>query len=272
MLKKIKSALLGLIWPYQKKASIRRGPLKGYKFIVSENSGWSPIIGRWEPEAQRLFTKIIKPGNIVYDLGANNGIHSLLFSKLTGKSGRVFCFEPLESNCREIEENAKLNGADNIQIVQAAVSDHPGETVFHLGLHDKQGSLVGIGRESGTDIKVNLITLDDFISKGNPSPDFLKIDIEGAESMALQGFSGLVQTILPIFFIELHTPDQDRAVGAFFLKNGYKLFRVNNAAKNDELNVDGLEPIKDLTKPYPHPDGIWGTILAIHPSKIKGVL
>jgi len=270
MLIKAKHKILGTFWPLGKKTSILRGPLKGYQFIMSENSGWSPIIGRWEPELQSLFTKTIKEGSVVYDLGANNGIHSLLFSKLAGKKGKVFSFEPLPDNCKEVETNAALNGIKNIQVVPAAVSSQSGETTFHLGLHNKQGSLVGIGRESGTDIKVSIITLDQFIEKGNPAPDFLKIDIEGAEGMALLGFEKNIDRVQPVFVIELHTPEQDAMVGAFFLKHHYNVYRITEKVGYcEELSLNGVERIKDLSKPYPQPDGIWGTILAVHPDKIS---
>lgn len=269
MLSKLKKNMLSLVWPPKSKATILRGPLKGLRFFVSENSGWSPIVGRWEPESQQLFREIIKSGWVVYDLGANNGIHSLLFSVLVGKTGRVFSFEPLETNCKEIEQNASLNNITNISIVQAAVSDKSGETVFHLGLHDKQGSLVGIGRESGVDIRVRLIKLDEFIESGNPAPDFLKIDIEGAESLALAGFSKQVGLKRPVFFIELHTPEQDEKVGAFMVKNNYVAFRQKDGHFCSELNISGLERINDLTKPFPDPNGIWGTILAVPLDRIQ---
>jgi FkbM family methyltransferase len=266
---KLKQRLLSTFWPLGEKANILFGPLKGNKFIISDNSGWSPIFGRWEPESQELFSTIIKKGQIIYDLGANNGIHSLLFSHLTGARGQVFSFEPLPDNCMEIERNIKLNDIKNIQIVSAAVSNFSGETVFHLGIHDKQGSLVGIGRESGRDIKVNLITMDDFINQGNPTPDFLKIDIEGAESLALEGFDRHIDSILPALFIELHTPEQDKKVGEFLQRHGYIAFRQKKGNYSEELGIVGLERILDLSKPYPYPTGIWGTILAIFPSKIK---
>ncbi len=271
MLTKAKQKILSVIWPLGSKTQIVRGPLKGYKFAISANSGWSPIVGRWEPELQSLFPQIIKKGSVVYDLGANNGIHSLLFSKLTGEHGKVFSFEPLPANCKEIEVNIALNHIKNIQVVQVALSSQSGETVFHLGLHDKQGSLVGIGRESGNDIKVRIVTLDEFIEAGNPAPDFLKIDIEGAEGMALHGFENKIDLIKPTFIIELHTPEQDAIVGAFFLKHHYNLYRLKQGADSAELSLKGLEWIKDLTKPYPHPDGVWGTILAVHPDKLKSL-
>ena len=102
---------------------------------------------------------------MVYDLGANNGLHSLLFANLVGSNGRVFSFEPLKSNCDEIKENLSLNNIGNVEIVNAAVGDSNGETTFYLGQHDKQGSVVGIGLQTGKEEKVKIITLDSFIDR-----------------------------------------------------------------------------------------------------------
>jgi FkbM family methyltransferase len=269
MLNYLKTKLLGIVWPSGSTAKIVRGPLKGKYFLISKNSGWSPIVGRWEPESQQLFMRIIQPGWIIYDLGANNGIHTLLFSQLGGK---VYAFEPLPANCNEIRKNAELNNSDNIAIQQAAVGNYSGESVFHLGLHDKQGSLIGIGLESGTDIKVRVVTLDEFIEQGNPHPDFIKIDIEGAESMALQGFTRQIGVKRPHLYIELHNPDQDKKVGAFLLAQGYKAYRLTDNTQLSELGIAGLQYIADLTKTHPHADGIWGQILAIHPSRVEELI
>jgi FkbM family methyltransferase len=271
MFNNLKKKALSMIWPAGSKAKIVRGPLKGRYFIISENSGWSPIVGRWEPESQQLFLKIIQPGWVVYDLGANNGIHSLLFSQLVGDTGKVYSFEPLADNCREIRDNATLNNIKNIDIKQVAVSNQSGETIFHLGLHDKQGSLVGIGLESGNDIQVTMITLDEFVTAGNSFPDFLKIDIEGAESMALQGFSQQIAIKHPHLFIELHTPEQDKKVGSFLLEQGYVAYRLTDNTNLNDLGITGLERIKDLKKVHPHPEGIWGTVLAVHHSRILSI-
>lgn len=268
MLTALKKTILRFIWPYGSRAKILRGPLKGFKFVVSDNSGWSPIVGRWEPESQQLFQRIIPKGAVVYDLGANNGIHSLLFSRLTSSEGVVYSFEPLKTNCKEIEINAALNNATNIRIVNAAVSDQSGSMNFHLGLHDKQGSIIGIGVESGRDIVVNTVTLDDFISKGNPPPLFIKIDIEGAESTALAGFERSFDSIKPILFIELHTPTQDKKVGEFLMRHGYEAFRLQAGKFEATLQLNNLERIEDLSLPFPHSKGISGTILAMHPSTI----
>lgn len=259
----IKQGIQRTIWPSGTVARIFSGHLKGYKFIVSENSGWSPIFGRWEPESHRLFASMIKPGQTVFDLGANNGIHSLLFSKLVGNGGKVFAFEPLPENIAEIEKNCSVNGISNITVVPAAVSDRDGDATFYLGQVNKQGSLVGIGKQTGKEVAVKLTTLKTFIEREKVKPDFLKIDIEGAESSALRGFGDMIGNIKPVFFIELHTPEQDEKVGKILQRYNYKAYRLVEKPVQSDLSIPYLEKIKDLNRIYPDPDGIWGTILAI---------
>lgn len=263
VLTNIRQAVQRTIWPYGTTAKIFKGHLKGYKFVVSENSGWSPILGRWEPESHRLFASMIKPGQTVFDLGANNGIHSLLFSKLVGSTGKVFAFEPLPENIAEIENNKLLNNISNIKVIPAAVGERDGDTTFYLGEVNKQGSIVGIGKQTGKEVKVKLLTLKTFIESEKVKPDFIKIDIEGAESGALAGFGNLMAQIKPVFFIELHTPEQDEKVGKLLRQHQYEAYRLTEKQVENDLAIPYVEKIKNLELIYPHPDGIWGTILAL---------
>src|SRR5438034_6125991 len=77
--------------------TIRLGPLRGCRYVVGEHSGWAPITGHWECGAQAVYCRFVNAGDIVYDLGANTGLHSLLFSRLVGHRGLVFAFEPVRS-------------------------------------------------------------------------------------------------------------------------------------------------------------------------------
>ncbi|HZG24359.1 MAG TPA: FkbM family methyltransferase [Chitinophagaceae bacterium] len=265
----VKQSIQRAIWPYGSVTKILRGHLKGYKFFISENSGWSPILGRWEPESHEIFVRMIKPGQTVFDLGANNGIHSMLFSRLVGDTGKVFAFEPLPSNITELEKNKSLNKITNIKVVAAAVGDKDGHATFYLGNLDKQGSIVGIGSQSGREVEVKLTTLKTFIETENVKPDFLKIDIEGAESDALKGMGDLISAIRPAFFIELHTPEQDKKVGEILQKFNYKVYRLTEKPAENDLNIPFLERVKNLNAIHPDPEGIWGTILALPGSDTK---
>jgi len=266
----LKKNIQNLIWPLGGTALIRRGYLKGYKFQVSENSGWSPILGSWEPECQAVFANIIFEGSTIFDLGANNGIHSLLFSKLVGTRGQVIAFEPLAENVREVEKNCELNNINNIRVIKNAIGKENGKLSFFFGHHNKQGSLIqDANTQNKVKITVEVITLDSFIEKNRIIPDFIKIDIEGAESDALVGFSENIQKIQPIMFIELHNPEQDKKVGEFLQLHHYLAFRINKEVKRSNFRIPYIEQVTDLNQTYPNPNGMWGTILAIHETKLN---
>lgn len=257
----IKNILLNLFYPKGKTAIILFGFLKGKKLFISNNSGWGPIFGRYEKASQDIFSQIIKPHMIVYDIGANNGLHSMMFSFL---SNRVYAFEPLEENCREMEINFTINKIKNISIIKAAVSDVNDNTVFHVHSHNKQGSLFGAAGKK--DILVETITLDSFNFKNKLNPDFIKIDVEGAEYNVLNGFKETIKINYPILYMELHSDELQGKVMQFLLEHGYLGYRLNslNPEKN-ALNIKGIRQIRDLSKPYDKADGEWLNILAVHP-------
>lgn len=273
LLNLIKVLLKNTVFKPGRVATIIRGPLKGCRYVINEDSGWAPIYGGWEPAAQVVYRQFIRPGNIVYDLGANTGIHSLLFSRLVGTSGKVYAFEPIAKNIREIESVKSLNGAANIRVIGQAVSNFNGSAKFKIGRHNKQGSLVGIGCETDEEVQVSVTTLDKLIADGLEPPDFVKIDVEGAEHAALEGLSGSLNTAHPVFAIDLHTPEQDQRVGQFFKQRGYRVYRLNDETAQRMTNqTQALAEIHRLDLSWPDPQGIWGTIIAVHPaSKVAAV-
>jgi Methyltransferase FkbM domain len=103
-------------------------------------------------------------------------------------------------------------------------------------------------------------TLDEFIDGGAPPPNFVKIDIEGSEGPALCGFSTTIDNSRPIFSIDLHSPEQDEAVGRFLSQRGYALYRYPSQQRNA---IEQLTLVKDPNHGWPNPDGVWGTILAM---------
>jgi FkbM family methyltransferase len=256
-----KQRIQNVVFPLGSIQKIRRGYLKGYKIRLTQNSLWSPLIGGWEPAMQKIMVNVVKDNSVVYDLGANNGLHGLLMARLVGSKGRVFNFEPLPENIEEIDENFKLNNIHNYTNVQAAVSDKKEMLEFQLHEHAKQGHIATHTDKNIPSIQVPAISLDDFIESGNPAPDFIKIDIEGAEGAALKGFSTHIRDSYPDMIIELHNPEQDRQIGEFLKANGYTAFRFDPFKKLQLIQV------RDYTRQYPHPAGVWGTLFCVGPGK-----
>ena len=263
-----KSLIMKIFFSKGRAMKIRRGHLKGYKYIVKAETGFSTILGNLEKQSQELYINSIFKDFIVFDLGANFGIHSMLYSKLVGENGMVYAFEPLPGNIEDLKTHFQLNQIKNIKIVEDAIADKKGTVEFKVAKHASQGSLIDFGSQTGELVHVSVNTLDDFCVSNNVYPDFLKIDIEGAEGMALKGYSEAVKKTYPFFAIELHTPECDKAAGEFFGTHGYEVFRLNEIKaqrmrKHDKL----LEKVKHLDRTWPHLDGMWGVIWAVHPSR-----
>ncbi|MBL0174098.1 MAG: FkbM family methyltransferase [Ignavibacteria bacterium] len=248
---------------------IKAGRLRGLRVFIDPSSpGLAVLFGRWEPYHQALYEGIVRQGDVVYDIGANTGIHSLLFSTLVGQHGKVFSFEPLSQNIHHLEMIQSGNDISNIVIMPMALADRTGTARFKLGVHNTQGSLVGIGADSGAEIEVPLSTLDAERAKGMPAAAVMKMDIEGAEGVALAGGAAMIDADLPIVVVELHTPEQDRAIADFFHPRPYRLYRLgDDGARTYSDQRELLRPIQNTRSTWPDPLGVWGTVVAVPHSR-----
>ncbi len=163
------------------------GPLRGFRWIAGSapHGSW---LGTYESHVQRLFCERVKPGDIVFDIGANVGFFTLLASKLAGPNGHVYAFEPLPRNLSYIEQHIRLNDLANVTVKPIAIAATSGTARFGDGENDSQTRLSEKGEH-----QVTTASLDDLIASGvAPLPAFIKMDIEGAESDALRGALALL--------------------------------------------------------------------------------
>jgi FkbM family methyltransferase len=152
--------------------------------------------------------QLVKPGTIYFDVGAHVGFYTLLASSLVQESGHVFAFEPLPRNISYLETHLEINAIENVTVIESAVSDHAGEARFD-GASDKyahargffsKGQLSDVGS-----ILVPVVSLDELVLHGKlPMPDYLKIDVEGAELAVLNGARQLLTTGRPTIFLATH--------------------------------------------------------------------
>jgi FkbM family methyltransferase len=204
--------------PQQAAMPILQGRLKGKRWIAGSHTHgcW---LGSYEKDKQRLFEAEVKPGSIVYDIGANAGFYTLLASELVGAHGRVFAFEPLPRNIRFLNEHLRLNQVINVDVIEAAVSDRSGETLFD----DSAGSAMGHLTEQGK-LKVRIVKIDDLVAAGEVTPpDCLKIDVEGAEAQVLSGAQSTLKNFHPKIFLATHGPEVHRACCSLLRSLNYQL-------------------------------------------------
>ncbi len=231
------------------------------------------ILGLWELSNFEILSKVFVNGGflkgemVVCDVGANLGIYSLWFSKLLRGRGIIYAFEPSPEIAGRLRENISLNDAGNVEMVELACSDKSGTTEFFLGGHHHISSLHADWAAAGVSVSprkviVRSSTLDDFSFGGTSrkGPDFIKMDIEGGGTLALKGCSRCVQEKRPIFLMESHTPDKDRAICDLIGEHDYQAYRVEDHSW-----------VKNLTKTFPDKQGVWGVLL-LCPSEARGKL
>ncbi|MCK9323917.1 MAG: FkbM family methyltransferase [Bacteroidales bacterium] len=178
---------------------IKQGPLEKYRFIAA--SGLSFIRGTYEQPTVAFLEQHVKNSSCCYDIGGHVGYLSLVLSKLVGKDGTVYVFEPRPININYINRHIKLNKILNIKLLGIGISDFTGESTFY----DKGGTGTGkISDKGSLTIRVN--SLDKLHEdKAIAPPDLIKMDIEGEEFKALCGSRELLKTYKPILVISTHS-------------------------------------------------------------------
>jgi FkbM family methyltransferase len=204
---KIIPQLIRLLYPHGSVRSVLRGPLKGARFEVTPGMGATYAWG-WEVMNQRFLSQRVRPGSVIYDVGANRGQMALYFSRLAGPLGQVFSFEPVPRNFSLLERNLKLNDAGNVRAfcLALAADDRPKQFCYDEAHHTMgtfADQIVKLENWEET-IEVKCDTLDQFIARGNPVPDLLKIDVEGAGAEVLAGAVNLLRTRRPAIYMEVH--------------------------------------------------------------------
>jgi len=211
---------------------IRTGELQGWRWIAgsSTNGCW---LGTYERHMQRLFREHIRPGATVFDAGANAGFFTLLASKLAGDSGRVYAFEPLPRNLDFLERHIRLNERANVHVEALAVAATSGEAHFRIAQHASMGGL-----SEGGDLRVVTASLDDLIASGRVArPDFIKMDIEGAESDALRGAKELLAGGPLTVALSTHGWQQHETCWATLADAGFKLDLLKDGAADGDYLI-----------------------------------
>lgn len=203
---------------------ILAGPLRGTSFA----GGLAHRLGIYEIELQRHLARVVAAGSTVLDVGAHLGFVSLLAARLVGERGLVVAFEPLPANAAlliaNIEANAFARGV--VRVVQKAVGDHDGPVVFA----DTAGSSPRAARVSSNrpGLELPMTRLDEIELPLQKA--VLKIDVEGAAGPALVGGMRLIERARPPAVIEIHDPEEERAVRTVLGELGYLLTRLPTRA------------------------------------------
>jgi FkbM family methyltransferase len=161
----------------------------------------------------QLMKENVAEGNTVLDIGANIGIYSILLSRLVGKTGKVYAFEPDPITVEYLKKNIRLNKCENVIIVPVALSSQNGKITLLKpeGSGDAFNYISHTNRGNTSEAFIDSLKLDDYVDQtGIKKIDFVKIDVEGAELLSFTGAKNVLEKFTPKIIMECYEPYLNR--------------------------------------------------------------
>jgi FkbM family methyltransferase len=182
-----------------------QGLLAGYRMKVDWSRFRSFIYGTWEPEVIQAIREVVPEGSFAMDIGAHIGFYTLVLSKLVGSAGKVTSFEPMPETFKILAENVAMNDCRHVKVINKALLERPGRVMAHPPDSQPLPGGVSLVADFGTQaVSVEATTLDEFMRAEKGRVDFIKMDVEGAENLVLEGGRHTIEAQHPAMLIEVH--------------------------------------------------------------------
>ncbi len=183
--------------------------------LSSAGSGFAS--GRRARTQMRVLRTLIRPGDVVWDVGAHHGYVTLLAARRVGPAGRVHSFEPDTRNARILRRHLRWNRVHNAKVHPVALGAEDGTARFG---GDSTSKTLALGQGTG---RVTVRTGRSLFGAGEADPpSFIKIDVEGAEAQVLQGALDLVATD-GLIVVAVHSARADRDCTDLLMEHGFEL-------------------------------------------------
>lgn len=215
------------------------------------------LYGEYGQLELNLLGQLIKPGNVVVDVGANIGAQTLFFAKRVGVKGSVLAFEAQRMMFMQLAANMALNSVTNVFPFQMAVGDRTSSINFDIPDYGHEGDFGAVTKAfEGKGEKVRQITLDGFNLAGC---DVLVVDVFGMEPNVLAGAVKTIQAFRPRIYVDAFVDVSRKRTVALLDDLNYDIywhrpdmFNPNNFGKSQE-NIFGDEQAqKFLALPKGH--------------------
>ncbi|MFK7995691.1 MAG: FkbM family methyltransferase [Granulosicoccus sp.] len=196
-----------------------------------------------ESELLEHMRPAMQPGDVLYDVGANIGLISILMAKHeSGASAQIMCFEPEPRNFSQLANNISLNQLnERLSCHQIALGAAEGEIALHVrGTAGEGRHSIATDKGATDSIQVKLTTMSQFAKVCGKPPTVVKIDVEGAEGQVLAGMEQLMEAHPPRdIFMEIHPKGDGDAmpdgelIHSWLAKRGYAMM-WNNTRRSGE--------------------------------------
>lgn len=200
--------------------------------------------GESSEEELKLLQQICQEGDVVIDIGANIGTHTLAFANFVGPTGRVYSFEPQPIIFQNLCANVAVNSLTHVYCHCMALGDENGYVRIPEINYNQDGNYGGVSVDQFREgHKVPLTSLDELMELNRLK--LIKIDVEGMESLVLRGARQLIQKFQPALYVENDRVEKSKELIELLWSMNYelywhipKLFNPNNFCEDKE-NIFG---------------------------------
>lgn len=197
------------------------------KFIANKNDMYvgKALIkyGEFSYLEMDAFKKICDPGDVVVEVGANIGSHTVGLAKIVGNEGRVLAIEAQPTIFQNLCGNISINSLTNVDCLNIAVSNRNGSIKIPFYDYSKKGNFGGISMgHSDTGSEVEMKKLDDVFSYNRLK--LLKVDVEGMEKEVLEGAVNVIRDFKPILYVENDRVKESKELIEYIFHLGYQLW------------------------------------------------
>jgi len=205
-------------------------PLDGFMIQARPSDGVGRVSCYFRDAADELFAFMkgyLKPGMTFVDVGANIGSHTIHGARLVAPTGKVFAFEADPETFELLENNVTLNRVENARLYSHCVADQEGTVTFNISANSARNSLL----RKGTSQRTLLASTLDRLLPPETQVNLLKIDVEGADYLVLDGARRIFETRPPsIVVIEVSSCKEE--IKDFLLSYRYRIckFEGNKTA------------------------------------------
>ncbi|HUT09874.1 MAG TPA: FkbM family methyltransferase [Thermoguttaceae bacterium] len=238
--------------PYVGQTRLR---LPDSKEVVLESDGNDPVatmvfwggMQGFEASALRLFLELVKSSEVIFDVGANTGIYTLI-AGIANPRSKVYAFEPVPRVCGYFERNVEINRLTNVELHRAALTNYDGEIELYVPpktLPSSASTLKGFVANTEA-LRVEARTIDSFVAQHEiPRVDLLKIDTEATEHLVLEGGRKTIERDKPAIICEVLPGRTESQLHAVMDGLGFKYFWISGEGLVEKQKIVGDPTYKE---------------------------
>ncbi len=209
--------------------------MQHYGYMIENEAFWLGLDNGWEKMSMGLWSKLSKECQVIFDIGANTGIYSLVAQTIS-PNAQVFAFEPVKRVWEKLQYNIHINGFQSIA-VEKATSNYDGVATIYEKKDSEHILSVTVNKNLLSDetetilTEIETVRLDTFIENNDLERiDLMKIDVETHEPEVLEGMGRYLDDFRPTMLIEILSDEVGHKVEKHLKGLGYLFFNVDEEA------------------------------------------